>query len=259
MQITLLASGSRGNAAFLQTHDTNLLIDAGISFRQIKLRMGENAPALKALDGLLLSHEHSDHSRGLEQTIKQTNAPIFTAPKTYTRIKPRLGMAHEHEPIHESVPFMIGSLVITPLKTSHDAAHSLGFIIEEDDKQLVYITDTGFLQENDFHRIKNAHMYVLESNYDSALLFGSARPYYLKKRIDSVRGHLSNTDAAYYLSRLVGKRTHTIVLAHPSQECNTEDYALDTLKDVFAAYELPTNVYDICVATQHHPTKTFKI
>ncbi len=259
MEVTILASGSKGNAAYIEDGDTAILIDAGISYRQITLRMGEKANRLASLEGIIVSHEHSDHTKGLEQTLKRTMAPVYTAKKTYTKIKDKLPMDHTMTPIEEDVAFMVGSLIITPLKTSHDAAHSLGFIIETNSKQLVFITDTGFLQEDDFHRIRNAHMYVLESNYDVALLFDSARPFYLKKRIDSVRGHLSNADSAYYLTQLIGPRTHSIVLAHPSQECNTESYTLATLHDVFAAYDKVPEDYDIHVAKQHQPSKVFKI
>jgi len=256
MQITVLASGSKGNCTYIESKRTKLLIDAGVSYRQIRLRMGQKAPALHELDALFLTHEHSDHTKGLYQTIKHTSVPIYTARETYRAIAPLLDIPHENVDIVADVPFMFSDLIITPIKTSHDAAHSLGFIIQEDDKRLVYITDTGFLQEEEFHKIKNADAYVMESNYDVAMLFDSARPYYLKKRIDSVKGHLSNADSAYYLTQLVGYRTKAIILAHPSQECNTEACALDTLTDVFTAYEKDPKAYDIRVARQQEAIPT---
>ncbi len=251
MEITVLASGSKGNATFIKTKQTNLLIDCGISHRQIKLRMQEKAPLLNDLDAILLTHEHSDHIKGLYQTLKQTNAPLYTAKKTYNSIKQTLDMNHEFTPIEEDNAFMLGDLVITPMKTSHDASHSLGFVITHGEKKLVYITDTGFLQETQFGQIKNADAYLMEANYDVAMLFDSQRPFYLKKRIDSVKGHLSNADAAYYLSQLIGDNTKNIILAHPSEECNTEACALSTINDVFNAYEIDPKCYTISVAKQH--------
>ncbi len=251
MEITVLASGSKGNAAFIKTDQTQLMIDCGISFRQIKLRMQEKAPLLTKLDAIILSHEHSDHTKGVFQTLKQTQAPLYTAKKTYQTLKQKIEVEHEFVPIEEDNPFMLGDLIITPLKTSHDALHSLGFMIQQDHKRLVYITDTGFLQESSFTKIKNADAYLIEANYDVAMLFDSPRPYYLKKRIDSVKGHLSNADSAYYLSQLIGDNTKSIILAHPSQECNTEKCALATVNDIFSAYDINAQDYNIFVAKQH--------
>ncbi len=259
MEITILASGSKGNATFIRTEHTSLLIDAGVTYRQIKLRMQEKSPMLQNLDGVLLTHEHSDHTKGLYQTIKNTNAPLYTSKETYSAIKNTLLVPHEYVPIIADRSLMFSDLIITPIKTSHDVAYSLGFIIQNATKRLVYITDTGFLQEDEFHKIENADAYIMEANYDVAMLFDSPRPYYLKKRIDSVKGHLSNADSAYYLTQLIGENTKTIVLAHPSQECNTESCALNTLHDVFKAYDKNPDNYDIHIAKQHEPIPTIKL
>lgn len=259
MEIIILASGSKGNAAYIKTKSTTLLIDAGISFRQLKLRLESHNIELDRIDGVLLTHEHSDHTKGLFQLVKQIHTPIYTTKKTYRKIKHTLPIVHETLPIEADVPFMLQDLIITPISTSHDAVDSLGFVIQEDDKRLVYITDTGYIDEQVFHKISNAEGYVLESNYDVALLFDSTRPHYLKKRIDSIKGHLSNDDAAYYLTRLIGDRTKNIVLAHPSEECNTEKHARDTLSDIFNAYELSLDHCEVTVAKQHQPTHIIKI
>jgi len=255
MDIYVLASGSKGNATYIKTKKTSLLIDAGISHRQIKLRLEAQGQSLNDLDGLLLTHEHSDHTKGLKQTIKQTDVPLYTGLKTYRKIKDIIPETTTHIPIEPDRPFMFNDLIITPLKTSHDAVFSLGFIIQEDDKRFVYITDTGYLEQADFYKIKNAETYLLESNYDVAMLFDSQRPYYLKKRIDSVKGHLSNDDAAYYLTQLVGANTKQIILAHPSLECNSESCALNTLESVFEAYEQSLKAIDVYIAKQFVPLK----
>ncbi len=255
MDIHILASGSKGNATYIKTPKTKLLIDAGISHRQIKLRLEAQNLTLDGLDGLLLTHEHSDHTKGLKQTIKQTNVPLYTGLKTYRKVKDTIPETTTHIPIEPDQPFMFNDLIITPLKTSHDAVESFGFIIQEEDKRLVYITDTGYLEQADFYKIKNAETYIMESNYDVTMLFDSERPYYLKKRIDSVKGHLSNDDAAYYLTKLIGKNTKHIVLAHPSLECNTEACALNTLHTVFEAYDTPLNNIAVHVAKQFVPLK----
>jgi len=259
MDIIVLASGSKGNATYIRSKETTLLIDAGVSFKQIRTRLESQGETLSELDAVLLTHEHSDHTRGLHQTIKQTDAAVYTAPKTYTRIKKLLKDPHDHIPVEADRPFMFKDLIVTPIKTSHDAAHSLGFIIQEDDQRLVYITDTGFLEEKDFPKIKNADMYILESNYDVALLFDSERPFYLKKRIDSVKGHLSNADSAYYLTRLIGERTKKIILAHGSEECNNEACVLKTIDEVFESYAVKRDGIEFFVAKQHVPSKMFQL
>ncbi len=259
MEVIVLASGSKGNATIIKTHTTTLLIDAGISYRQLKLRLNTQGFDLSALDGVLLTHEHSDHTKGLTQVIKHTKAPLYTTAKTYQKVKTLLPEMHDLSPIEPDVPFMFQDLIITPLSTSHDAVDSLGFIIQEADKRLVYMTDTGYIDEHLFDKIADAEGYVLESNYDVKMLFDSTRPHYLKKRIDSVKGHLSNADCAYYLTRLIGTRTKHIILAHPSQECNTEQLALATLEEVFEAYEIALNHYEIVVAKQHQATKIIKL
>lgn len=262
MEITILGSGSKGNATYIKTKNAAFLIDAGLSYKQLNERMRVRGLSLLPLDAVFLTHEHSDHTKGLHQLIKRTNTPLWAVKDTYkaTLAKTKaLPEVHTHQAFEAHLPFEFKGVAFTPIRTSHDAAHAVGFVIEEDGKKLVYITDTGYLDERDFHKITNAHMYVFESNYDISMLYTSSRPHYLKQRIDSVRGHLSNTDSAYYLSRIVGEATRHIVLAHPSQDCNTEACALDTLEAVFKSYELAIDQYDVHVAKQNTPTKTFTL
>lgn len=261
MEVTVLASGSKGNATHIRTDHGTFLVDAGISYKQLKTRMRSRNIA-GPLDGVFLTHEHSDHTKGLHQLIKRTGVPLYAFKSTHKAAglkKNTLPEDHTHIDIPAFGDFKIGGLTITPVRTSHDAAHGLGFIFEEDGKRLVYITDTGFIDERDFDLLKNADMYIFESNYDISMLYESERPHHLKQRIDSVRGHLSNTDSAYYLSRLVGERTTRIILAHPSEDCNTEACALSTLRDVFTSYEIDLDRYEVHVANQHIPTETFKL
>ncbi len=260
MEITILGSGSKGNATYIKTKSAAFLIDAGLSYKQINERMHARGLSLIPLDAVFLTHEHSDHTKGLHQLIKKTGTPLWAVKDTYKAAlskKKTLPEDHTHKPFEAHLPFEFKGVRFTPIRTSHDAAHAVGFVIEEAGKKLVYITDTGYLDERDFPRITNAHMYIFESNYDISMLYTSQRPHYLKQRIDSIKGHLSNTDSAYYLSRIVGEATRHIVLAHPSEDCNTESCALDTLRNVFESYELSIDTYDVHVAKQKEPTKTF--
>jgi phosphoribosyl 1,2-cyclic phosphodiesterase len=148
---------------------------------------------------------------------------------------------------------------VYPLSISHDASDAVGYVIYHKDKKLVYITDIGYLPQKDYELLSNADMYVFESNYDVTLLFTSNRPFYLKQRIDSVKGHLSNTDSAYNLAQLVGPNTRHIILAHPSRECNTKELALETINEVFAEYGIDQSNMTIEVATQDIPTTLYEL
>lgn len=262
MQIVILASGSKGNATYIKTDHTTLLIDAGISYRQIRLRLLDRGLSLDHLDAVLVTHEHSDHVKGLQTLIKYTGAKVFTKEDTFNHLYARPSMELPYTCFHRVdhlEPFILNDLKITPIDISHDAVSAVGYIIETEGKKLVYMTDVGYLPETDYTQIKNADMYVFEANYDVSLLFSSARPYYLKKRIDSVKGHLSNADSAYHLTKLIGDKTKTIVLAHPSAECNTKTHVLDTFTDIFTSYNLAMDAYEIIVAEQHIPTKLIQL
>ena len=262
MKITVLASGSKGNATYIETPTTKLLIDAGISYRQLKLRLLEHQIDLHALDAVLISHEHTDHTKGLVNILKYTGAVIYTTEKTWEHLNKKTTYNLSFATFIDIVPgkkVMLNDLTIEPLSVSHDAVDTLGFIIENTTKKLVHMTDVGYLPSTDYLKIMNADLYVFEANYDVALLFNSQRPYYLKRRIDSVKGHLSNADSAYHLTRLIGEKTKCIILAHPSEECNTEYHALETFKEVFTSYDIDYNQYEIIVAKQHIPTKLLKL
>lgn len=258
MQIVVLASGSKGNATYIKTPHTSLLIDAGISFRQITLRMLEHNLDIDTLDAVLITHEHSDHVKGLSHLLKKTNATIYTHQNTFNHLYENPKMLLSYTQFHSILAgksFRINDLKITAINISHDALSAVGYLIEYDGKKLVYMTDIGYLPKTDYPLISNADMYIFEANYDVSLLFSSERPYYLKKRIDSVKGHMSNADAAYHLSRLVGDKTKTIVLAHPSDQCNTKACALETFTEVFKSYEKSLDNIDLIVAEQIKPTK----
>ena len=261
MKLTVLGSGSKGNTTYLELENTKILIDCGLSFRQIKKRLEDNNLDLDNLEGVLITHEHTDHIAGLNVLLKNTNTQTFLTEETYE------SFYYKHsENINDSnlsfiephTEFMVGDVKIYPLSISHDASDALGYIIYGENKKIVYITDIGYLPKKDHEILKNADIYVFESNYDVTMLFTSNRPFYLKQRIDGVKGHMSNTDSAYNLSQLVGDKTKHIILAHPSRECNTAQLASDTLKEVFSDYGLNVSDYNIIVANQDIPTPVIK-
>jgi phosphoribosyl 1,2-cyclic phosphodiesterase len=262
MKLTVLASGSKGNATFVQTPSATILIDVGISHRQVKRRLIDQGLSLDTLDAILITHEHTDHIKGLNVTLKHHSVPVFVTKRTYQNM-----FFKTKENIDESLmtfitpyeTFKVNNCTITPFRVSHDAEDTVGYVLEEDGKKLVYVTDVGYLPKTDYPLLQNANGYVFESNYDVTLLFTSNRPFYLKQRIDSVKGHMSNTDSAYNMTQLIGVNTTHIILAHPSRECNTKEHALNTYKEVFSDYGIDMSSFKLVVASQDIPTPFFKL
>ncbi len=256
MEVIVLASGSKGNATLLKTESTTLLIDAGISMKAMQERLEGGLPDI---DGLLLTHSHSDHTKGLRGLYRKQTPPLYTTKPSYAETKKRLDIAPEFMEVEGARPFAFNDVYVFPVELSHDSEATLGFVFEAEGKRVAYVMDTGFIPESDYEHLSNCDLYIFESNYDAGMLFSSERPYYLKRRIDSVKGHLSNSDAAYYLTRLVGEKTRTLVLAHASEECNTETKALDTLSSVFKSYALELTGIEVHVAKQDTPTPWLKV
>jgi phosphoribosyl 1,2-cyclic phosphodiesterase len=258
MKITVLASGSGGNTTYLESNGTKILIDCGITNRQITKRLEERELTIDGLKAIIITHEHSDHIKGVDVTLRKTDAVCYLTKETYEgmyfKTKDNLN-TDKLSFIEPYTSFKIEDIEIVPISISHDSSDAVGFIIHAEDKKIVYITDVGYLPVTDHERLQNADIYIFESNYDVTKLFTSNRPFYLKQRIDSVKGHLSNNDSAYNMTQLIGENTKKIILAHRSKECNTDDLALDTYRDVFQEYGFNSEDYNIEVAKQDIPTK----
>jgi len=258
MESIVLGSGSKGNATLIRSGRTTLLIDAGLSYRAMKRRLAGSPFSLADVTAVLVTHEHTDHTKGLRMVMKEHRVPLYTAESVLAAL-PADVEVDEFVPIEPHVHQSVGDFEIYPVPLSHDTETTLGFVFFSEGKKVVYATDTGFIDEKLHPVFQNADAYILEANYDVTMLFTSERPYALKRRIDSVRGHLSNSDSAYYLSRFVGDKTRVIVLAHPSEECNTPERALATFREVFLSYDLSPADYEVHVARQHEPSKLFRL
>jgi len=258
MKLTVLASGSGGNTTYLESGNTKILIDCGISHKQIQLRLSNQDLSLTDLDGVFITHEHTDHVKGLDVLLRKTETTCFITEETYKslyfKVKDNLSENNVSFIIPEE-KIILGDIEVLPISISHDASDAVGFIIYADNKKIVYITDIGYLPAKDIEILSNADLYVFESNYDITMLFTSERPFYLKQRIDSVKGHMSNNDSAYNMTKLVGENTKHIILAHPSRECNMPNIALSTYREIFEDYGLKISDYNIIVASQDVPTK----
>lgn len=210
MIITNLASGSKGNATLVETNSVTILIDAGLPLSNLKKRLNRTFPKI---DVLIVTHTHVDHTKGLKSVIKEFSPVIYTSENN---LKEQID---NYEKIVYNKKEQIGTIVLETFNLSHDVP-CIGLIIKEDEKELIYITDTGYIRDKILDKIKNKNMYILESNYDEEMLINGKYPFHLKQRIRSPKGHLSNEDCLKYLKKLIGDKTECISLAHLSEENN---------------------------------------
>ena len=226
MKVKVLSSGSKGNTTYIEAGNTRILVDCGNTCKYVMSKFKDMGIDSKSLDAILITHTHIDHVKGLKVFLKKNSIPVYITN----------GMLNELDYLNnyiviDSDKFSIKNLLIDVIKTSHDAPDSVGYIISEKDKSLVYITDTGYINKKYFDILSNRDMYIMESNHDVEMLSNSSYPFRVRQRILGDKGHLSNYDSSRYLSSFVGLNTKCIILAHLSEENNTETLAYNTLRN----------------------------
>lgn len=228
MKINVIASGSKGNCTIFSTDNTNIMIDCGIAFSLLKPHV-ENME----LNGVFLTHAHADHVSGLPKVMGNINPKLYLTKGTEKaldfRVKDGLTQATIQHLTNEEV--IINDLRIKAINVSHDCMEPVGYIIYYKDKKIVFVTDTGVFYHENEELISNADLYLFESNYDPIMLNNSSRPFTLKQRISGLKGHLSNTECGFTLSKVIGPNTKEIVLLHLSRDCNTKEIALNTVRE----------------------------
>lgn len=255
MKFYVLASSSAGNSSYIETENRKILVDAGISYTKIKNLLKEINVNIKDLTDIFITHEHKDHISGLKVLLKHVNVDLYASAGTASELK----INYPITTIKAFNNIIIDELSILPLPLSHDAKEPLGFLFKYNNKKLAYITDTGYLYESVLKEISNCDLYFFEANHDPHLLTNSSRPYYLIYRILNEKGHLSNYEAAYYLSKLVGVKTKYIIYAHISNECNTEHLIDNTFADVFKSVELNVSNINFIHSKKDKPLKVINL
>lgn len=226
MKISVLSSGSKGNTTYVESNGTRILIDAGNTAKYINSALVDIGVDPKSIDAILITHTHVDHISGLKTLLKSINPTIYMTSKMHLQ----LDFITNYNFI-DSDSFKIGNVNIKTIKTSHDVDDSLGYILDDGNSSVVYITDTGYINRKYFDVLCNKSIYIMESNHDVEMLNNSSYPFMTRKRILSDKGHLSNYDSAKYLSSFIGSKTKVIILAHLSHENNTYELALGTLRE----------------------------
>lgn len=231
-----LASSSKGNSTFISTRETSILIDAGLTCKKIiELLETINIDA-STLDGIFITHEHSDHTKGIGVLSRKYNIPIYATSKTIKAIlnDDKIGDIDKRN-LNIVYPFekcVVNDLCITPFDIPHDAAQPVGYVLQSSGFNIGVATDFGHVTEDIKLMLKDLDILLLESNYDEVMLKHGSYSYPLKQRIKSNVGHLSNIDAGNLLCELHSKRLKHVFLGHLSEENNAPLVALETVKSI---------------------------
>jgi phosphoribosyl 1,2-cyclic phosphodiesterase len=246
MTVYVIASGSKGNMMLIKDHGICLAIDVGISYRKMILKLQEIKLDIKDITHVLLTHEHGDHTQGLQALLKHGQIEGLYATKG-TLDALRLNSEVLYHIIESKVPFKLFEFDITPFLISHDAKEPVGFVIQKQTQKIVVISDSGYVDETYDALLKEAQLYVVEANHHPQLLLSSPRPMALKKRILSEKGHLSNDDVVYLMNKWVTQNT-TWIATHISEDCNSE---LEIEKSMVKLLDNPLKV-DVKFSYQHN-------
>lgn len=253
MRMTILASGSRGNATVLSSSNSSILVDAGISCKETLKRMKAAGEDPQKLTAILISHEHNDHVTGLEVLARKLRVPVYITEATYhvwrrsTRDaegKPAKLERLEHFRAGRS--FSIGDITVNPFTTPHDAVDPCGFTFRADGIKFGIVTDLGYMSANVKDALRGCDGLMIESNHDVEMLRSGPYPWMVKQRIMNKKGHLSNTALAEFFARDYDARAEFLVLAHISEHNNHPELVRDT---AYKALGGRMNLFQSCALT----------
>ena len=258
--ITVLGSGSSGNCTLLQHNGKNLLVDAGLSGREICRRLSELGVSPGSITGILLTHEHQDHIQGLRVLAKRFRIPVYASPAALDSMRMEESLPCI-EPINCGQQFEVAALSIQPFSVSHDCADPMAFLVRAGGHQLGIALDLGYISGLVRERLLGCDALIIESNHDLEMLKAGPYPWELKQRVLSRLGHLSNEAVAQFLENDFDGRARYIVLAHLSQNNNHPDLALLSARKALAARGM--NEEETCrlvrLAYQHRPSETIEL
>lgn len=234
MRFCSIASGSSGNCIYIGSDNTHLLVDAGISGKRIECGLNEMELSGKDMDGILITHEHSDHVKGLGVLARKYGIPIYGTKGTLAEIQKMGSLGNIPSELYHEIradePFSIKDLQVEPLHISHDAADPVAYRMDCGDKSAGVITDLGKYDDYIVDKIQGLNVLLLEANHDIHMLEVGTYPYPLKRRILGDRGHLSNELSGKLLCKVLHDQMKTVLLGHLSKENNYEELAYETVR-----------------------------
>ena len=254
MKTCVLASGSEGNVTYIETQNHKILFDLGTNVKYIKERLSELSVLIEDIDYVFITHVHDDHVKALKGFIKKYHPKICVSSIMYSELE--VLKEYDNIQLYENLVELTDAKVEI-LKTSHDTTDARSFIIRSENKSIVYMTDTGYINKKYFRQLYNNEVYLFESNHDIEMLLNGPYPKWLKDRVMGPKGHLSNKDSSIYLAKLVGDKTKKIILTHLSHKNNTEEKAIETIKETFKEYDV--NFDDISCAKQKEKSELITI
>lgn len=234
MRFSVLASGSTGNSILVETDQTKILIDAGLSGKQIEAKLNEVQVDPRSLDAILVTHEHSDHIKGVGVMARRHQLPVYTHEKTWMELDRLIGEIPDQQRVlfDEGEVQHFADLTVESFGISHDAAFPMGYCFYQGEKKLTLATDLGYVSQRIKEKIAGSGAYIFESNHDVEMLRMGHYPWNIKRRILSDVGHLSNEDAGAALSEILEGNGERVYLSHLSKDNNMTELAHLTVRNI---------------------------
>lgn len=261
LKFASLYSGSSGNCLFVETENTKILIDAGVSLKKIEKGLDALNVDAKDLDGVIVTHEHVDHIQSVGNLSKKFDIPVFANQKTFDAMPKQTEKLSEKnkKKINIDEKFMIGDIEILPFSIPHDAADPCGFTLFSNNKKISIATDIGHMTGDIVKHIDGSEFVLLESNYDTEVLKYTKYPFKLKERIAGPTGHLSNKMAGQTINYLINSGLKKAMLGHLSKESNFPELAYQTVIDEIIANGTSIDNFGLSVADRNEPGKLINI
>ena len=262
MKVCLLTSGSIGNAVIIEDEKTSILIDCGVTFKKFEDLMSQTSLDMSKIKNVLVTHEHADHIKGVGVVSRKLGLQVWSTEKTATAIYEKGILKEKDGPVYyvdKYQSYEIAGFKITPFPLSHDADDPVGYLVEKDEKKVVWLTDTGYVSKEVMEVVKGADLYIMEMNHNVEMLHMCQRPWHLKQRILGDYGHLSNEDGAYVFSKIMSEQTRHVFLSHLSQEANLPDLALLTMKGILKEQHIDVSRLSIHMTYPMRPSHVVEI
>ncbi|WP_161878298.1 MBL fold metallo-hydrolase [Alkalibacterium sp. MB6] len=243
LRVSVLASGSTGNITYVESDQVKLLVDCGFSGKKAIELLSKIDRKPEDLDAILVTHEHSDHIKGVGILARKYGLDVYANEKTWQAMEPKLGKLKTEQKVHFSKEktLTLGDIDISSFGVSHDAIDPQFYTFQKNNKRFVMLTDTGYVSDRMRGYVKDAEAYLFESNHDLSMLRMGRYPWSLKQRILGDKGHLSNEDGALALAEIIGDKTKRVYLGHLSKENNVKEIARSTVEDILIRKETGVN------------------